>query len=827
MATTVQKITLSSSRDIPFNKLILSQANVRRVKAGVSIEELAEDIGRRTLLQGLSVRPVLDAEGAETGMFEIPAGGRRYRALELLVKQKRLAKTAPVPCVVRDPGTDILAEDDSLAENIQRAPLHPLDQFRAFQALREKGRSEEDIAAAFFVGVNVVKQRLRLASVSPTLLEVYAEDGMSLEQLMAFTVSADHARQEQVWQAISGSWQKEPYQIRRMLTEKTVRASDRRAVFVGLDAYEAAGGVVLRDLFQSDDGGWLEDIALLDGLVAEKLKAEAETIAAEGWKWIEVAIDFPYGHDRGLRALEGVAVDLTGEEQATIDALNAEYAKLEAEHDGADELPDEVDERLGEIEVALAAFDDRPVTYDSVDIARAGVFVSIGAEGTLSVDRGYVRPQDEAPVGEPEQDGEVDPATASANHADPDAPVVQRAVITVGGQVAGPEDEDDEDLKPLPDRLLAELTAERTLALRDKLATTPAVAFQAVLHKFCLDVFSRYFSYGTAMEFLSYDDPRWMGGLGMIGTKPAFRAVQDCDLLLMLGTDYPYSNFLPSDGDVIQIDERASAIGRRTPTALGVIGSVKPTLAALLEKIERRSDSDFFDSVSRGRREWDEMLSKQSDLARSRDKIHPQAVARSVSDIADENAVFVFDTGLNTLWSANWLRQNGKQRIVGSFNNAAVGTAVGQANGIQALDRARQVIVLTGDGGFNMLMGEFLTAVHHDLPVKFVIFDNAAFGLITLEAESVGILPFKRAIEFPNPDYPALARACGAQGFVVDNPMQLEATLREAFALSGPAVIACKVVADEMPNLPHFEPEQLGGFAIAKIKEAISAVTGG
>ena len=221
--TAVQKITLSSSRDIPFNKLVLSQSNVRRVKAGVSIEELAEDIARRTLLQSLNVRPVLDAEGAETGMFEIPAGGRRYRALELLVKQKRLAKTAPVPCVVRDPATDILGKDDSLAENIQRALLHPLDQFHAFQALREKGRSEEDIAAAFFVGVNVVKQRLRLASVAPALLDIYAEDGMSLEQLMAFTVTADHARREQVWQAISGSWQKDPYQIRRMLTEKTGR----------------------------------------------------------------------------------------------------------------------------------------------------------------------------------------------------------------------------------------------------------------------------------------------------------------------------------------------------------------------------------------------------------------------------------------------------------------------------------------------------------------------------------------------------------------------------------------------------------------------------
>ncbi|MFK4490077.1 ParB/RepB/Spo0J family partition protein [Bradyrhizobium sp. USDA 336] len=237
MANAVQKITLSSSRDIPFNKLVLSQSNVRRVKAGISIEELAEDIARRTLLQSLNVRPVLDAEGAETGMFEIPAGGRRYHALELLVKQKRLAKTAPVPCVVRDPATTILAEDDSLAENVQRAPLHPLDQFRAFLALREKGQSEEDIAAAFFTSVNVVKQRLRLAAVSPALLDIYADNGMSLEQLMAFTVSADHGRQEQIWQAISGSWQKEPYQIRRMLTEKTVRASERRAIFVGLDAY--------------------------------------------------------------------------------------------------------------------------------------------------------------------------------------------------------------------------------------------------------------------------------------------------------------------------------------------------------------------------------------------------------------------------------------------------------------------------------------------------------------------------------------------------------------------------------------------------------------
>lgn len=498
MANAVQKITLNASRDIPFNKLVLSQSNVRRVKAGISIEDLSEDIARRGLLQSLSVRPVLDADGAETGMFEVPAGGRRYRALELLVKQKRLAKAAPVPCIPKAANAATSAEEDSLAENVQHVGLHPLDQFRAFQALREKGQSEEDIAAAFFVSVNVVKQRLRLAAVSNALLDLYAEDGITLEQLMAFTVTGDHARQEQVWEAIQRSYSKEPYQIRRMLTETTVRTSDKRAQFVGLDAYADAGGVVMRDLFQSDDDGWLEDAALLDRLVSEELKAEAETIAAEGWKWISITVETPYGHTHGLRELAGTSADLTAEEQATIEALKAEYAKLEAEYEEADELPDDVDERLGEIETALAAFDDRPVIYDPAEIARAGVFISIDSNGNLLVNRGYVRPEDEAPV---TVDGEGDTGAegSTPEASDPTAPVVQRAVITIGGQ-AEPEDDEDDIIKPLPDRLISELTAHRTLALRDALANDPPVAFLAVLHKFCLDVFSRYSPHAVCME---------------------------------------------------------------------------------------------------------------------------------------------------------------------------------------------------------------------------------------------------------------------------------------------------------------------------------------
>ncbi|MDI4238641.1 ParB/RepB/Spo0J family partition protein [Bradyrhizobium sp. Arg237L] len=494
MTKAVQKITLSPSRDIPFNKLVLSQSNVRRVKAGVSIEQLAESIAQRTLLQSLSVRAVLDADGNETGMFEVPAGGRRYRALELLVKQKRMSKTQTVPCVVREGG---IAEDDSVAENDERVGLHPLDQFRAFQTLRGLGMSEEDIAARHFVNPAIVKQRLRLASVSPKLHEVYAEDGMTLEQLMAFSVTADHARQEQVWENVSRSGYDEPYQIRRLLTENTVRGSDRRAQFVGLDTYQHAGGGVLRDLFEHDDGGWLQDVVLLDRLVTEKLKAEAEAIAAEGWKWISVAVEFSYGHTQGLRKIEGNPVDLSPEEQATIDALNAEQAKLETDYQDADELPDEIDQRLGEIESALAAFEDRPLLYESTEIARAGVFISIDSEGRLSVDRGYVRPEDEVPATDPDSVQAADPSSTEGQEP---STSVQRTIIAVAGGTADAEEDDEDATRPLPDRLITELTAHRTLALRDALAENPAVAFQAVLHNFVLTAFYRFASSGSCLE---------------------------------------------------------------------------------------------------------------------------------------------------------------------------------------------------------------------------------------------------------------------------------------------------------------------------------------
>ena len=300
---------------------------------------------------------------------------------------------------------------------------------------------------------------------------------------MAFTVTSDHARQEQVWEALSRSYNKDAYYIRRQLTESTVHASDKRALFVGTEAYEAAGGTIMRDLFEDDEGGWLQDPALLDRLVAEKLVREAEKLRGEGWKWIEAAVDFPYGHSSGLRRLMGEAAPFTEEEQVLRDALRAELGQLEDTYAEEPEYPDEVDARLGEIEAALQEFDERPAVYDPGEIARAGIFVSVDRDGTLRVARGYVRPEDEPPVS-----GSDDGGTAGEEP----AAGARWTVITVGG-AEGPdatgEPEEEDGIKPLPDRLVTELTCHRTLALRDALANDPDIAFLGVLHALCLQSF--------------------------------------------------------------------------------------------------------------------------------------------------------------------------------------------------------------------------------------------------------------------------------------------------------------------------------------------------
>jgi len=244
----------------------------------------------------------------------------------------------------------------------------------------------------------------------------------------------------------------------------------------------------MRDLFQQDDGGWLQDPVLLDRLVAEKLEREAQAIRAEGWKWLEVATDFPYGHTYGLRHISGEAIPMADQEITSAEALRAEYERLKQVHADADELPDDVDRRLAEIETALAALDDRPVRYDPEEIASAGVFVSIDSSGDVRIERAYVRPEDEPAVSH-QSDSTQDQARSDAANAAPD-----EVVGTVDSGSAEPqgEPEQEDGIKPIPDRLMTELTAYRTLALRDALAQDPDVAHLAALHAFCLRLFYRY-----------------------------------------------------------------------------------------------------------------------------------------------------------------------------------------------------------------------------------------------------------------------------------------------------------------------------------------------
>lgn len=331
-----------------------------------------------------------------------------------------------------------------------------------------------------------------------------------------------------------------------------------------------------------------------------------------------------------------------------------------------------------------------------------------------------------------------------------------------------------------------------------------------------------------AKDMVNYNHPHWIGGVGLIGGAPGVDALQNADLVLMLGSDYPYTEYLPKNGKVIQIDLRPEVLGRRTGVQLGIVGAIKPTLNALLESLAQssvRTDREFLDNVNEARKQWDDMLDKKALLKASDEHVNPQALVRAVSRRVQHDAAIVIDTGIVTLWCGNWFQQSGQQRILASFNNAAVGTSLGQANGIQALNRTRQVVVVVGDGGFTMLLGEFMTSVEHRLPVKVIVFNNQEWGLVHLEMEQAG-LPAHPGSSFPNLDFAAFAKSCGVVGFTVRNSAELESGLQELFASTSPAILNVFIDPDELPCMPHIQLDQVWKFGMARVKEAILSIRG-
>ncbi|WP_293496967.1 ParB/RepB/Spo0J family partition protein [Phenylobacterium sp.] len=466
--------------DVPLNKLKKSPRNARRTPhAQADIESLAASIAVKGVLQAPVVEPEIDEAGAATGFYLVTIGEGRRLALALLAKRKTIKKSQAVRCVV-DLAND--PHEISLDENVTRFRMHPADEFEAFREQAERrGLGAEEIGARFGVSAQVVRQRLRLGAVSPMLMERYRVGELTLEQMMAYAVSEDHARQEQVFDLLGPD--RPPYLIRRTMTETKVTATDRRAVFIGAEAYGEAGGTILRDLFTEDGGGWLEDPALLDRLVAEKLAAMAQEVRdKEGWKWAQAHIDFP--RTLGLARVYPHPVERSEDETARMSALSEEYDALVSEWDAVEELPPEIEARFAEIDAALEAFGDG-TAFDPDEIARGGVFVILGQDGVARVERGLIRPED-VPVPELEPESEGEDAGGAASGGD-------------GGAAEAEEAEEDAGA-PLSERLVLDLTAHRTLALRDAVGANSTVALSAVVHSLALFAFYPPYDRASCLE---------------------------------------------------------------------------------------------------------------------------------------------------------------------------------------------------------------------------------------------------------------------------------------------------------------------------------------
>jgi ParB family chromosome partitioning protein len=468
---------------IPLNKLKKSPRNARKTAhSEADIEAYAASIAAKGILQNLVVEPERDEAGQPTGFYFVTIGEGRRLAQLLSVKRKQIKKTEAIRCVI-DTANDPF--EISLDENVTRTAMHPADQFEAFRELAEtRGWGAEEIAARFGVTAQVVKQRMRLGAVSPRLMQVYRDGGLTLDQLMAFAITEDHARQEQVYESLS--YNRDPSFIRRELTEANVPATDRRAVFIGAEAYIEAGGNIIRDLFTEDRGGYFEDAALLDRLVMEELERRAFRIRGdEAWKWWEAHIDFP--HANGLRRVYPHPVELSAEDEAAYAAAMEEYDRLSSAYEGADELPDDVDERCGELEAEIERIDALRHAYDPDDIARGGVFVVLDHDGRVRIERGFIRPEDKNPEAEDASDGET---VVDGVRVNGDGEIIEDGEDGDGASAPDTEDEDaGDDGKPLSDILIRDLSAHRTLGLRLALGEQPDMALIAVTHALAAQTF--------------------------------------------------------------------------------------------------------------------------------------------------------------------------------------------------------------------------------------------------------------------------------------------------------------------------------------------------
>ncbi|GEC33931.1 hypothetical protein N181_29250 [Sinorhizobium fredii USDA 205] len=456
---------------VALNKLDADPKNVRKTYSKDGIKELAATIradGYR-LLQNIIVR-----KGEKRGRFFVTAGGRRLAALVHLAEAGEIAKDHAVECKERS-GDD--ATEISLIENSAREAMLPVEEYEAYRALAEAGKSADDIAVRFGTTETFVRRRLALARVAPCLLELFRNEEMSFQQLSAFTVSDDHERQVEVWNSLP-TWNRDSRSIKAALQAEAVKASDKRIRFIGgIEVYEAAGGTVKRDLFDEQNSGYALDVALVEKLVAARLEAEAANVRAEGWNWVECVSVFPV-EAHSMPRIYPQTVALSDEQQAEAERLDAEYAELAVLIE-AGVADDDAEPRAEAIQAKLAVLADAEEAYDPTDIAKAGCYVLIDYYGNLSVERGFVRRepvtegQDKVAEGESGEGGKGD------------------------GRISPQDEKQPEPSFTLSAALTQELTAQKTAAIRAALAHDPDIALAAVVHAMLASLFN---SYGSTEE---------------------------------------------------------------------------------------------------------------------------------------------------------------------------------------------------------------------------------------------------------------------------------------------------------------------------------------
>ncbi|MFE2524428.1 pyruvate dehydrogenase [Streptomyces sp. NPDC059382] len=326
-------------------------------------------------------------------------------------------------------------------------------------------------------------------------------------------------------------------------------------------------------------------------------------------------------------------------------------------------------------------------------------------------------------------------------------------------------------------------------------------------------------------EWIQYDNPYDVGMSGLLGYGAAYEATHECDLLILLGTDFPYNAFLPDDVKIVQVDIRPEHLGRRSQLDLAVWGDARETLRALNGRVKVKTDRRFLDRMLKKHADALEGVVKAyTRKVEKHTPIHPEYVAAVLDELADEDAVFTVDTGMCNVWAARYLSPNGKRRIIGSFSHGSMANALPQAIGAQFTDRNRQVVSMSGDGGFSMLMGDFLTLVQYDLPVKVVLFNNSALGMVELEMLVSGLPSYGTTNR--NPDFAAIARAAGAFGVRVEKPKQLTSALKDAFRHKGPALVDVVTDPNALSIPPKISADMVTGFALSAGKIVLDGGVG-